>query len=142
MMADLYNHDHYSRESAAKAIRKYNDHFERSNRAIEAKQNGATGSTGDSDRDQLNALLQKTASDLNEVSKERDSLKEELCRKTGVIVDLSLRVDALSKNNGGLLASEPPIDLSGADPNVMQLINDLQEQLHVERGKNKRLNGA
>lgn len=142
MMADLYNHDHYSRESAAKAIRKYNDHFERSNRAIEANQNGGTGSTGDSDRDQLNALLQKTASDLNEVSKERDSLKEELRRKTGVIVDLSLRVDALSKNNGGLLASEQPIDLSGADPNVMQLINDLQEQLHVERGKNKRLNGA
>ena len=43
MMADLYNHDHYSRESAAKAIRKYNDHFEHSNRAIEVNQNGVQG---------------------------------------------------------------------------------------------------
>jgi hypothetical protein len=142
MMADLYNHDHYSRENAAKAIRKYNDHFERCNRAIEANQNGGTGWTGDSDRDQLNAQLQKTASDVNDVTKERDSLKEELRRKSGVIVDLSLRVNALSKKNGSLLASEQPIDLSGADPNVMQLINDLQEKLHVERGKNKRLKGA
>ena len=139
MMADLYNHDHYSRDSAAKAIRKYNDHFERSNCAIEANQNGGTGSTGDSDRDPLTAQLQKTASDLNDITKERDSLKEGLRRKSGVIVDLSLRVDALSKKNGGLLASEQPIDLGGAVPNVMQLINDLQEQLHVERAKNKRL---
>jgi hypothetical protein len=142
MMADLYNHDHYSRESAAEAIRKYNDHFERCNRGIEANQNGGTGWTGDSDRDQLNAQLQKTASDLNDVTKDRDSLKEQLRRKSGVIVDLSLRVDALSRKDGGLLASEQPIDLSGADPNVMQLINDLQEQLHVERGKNKCLEGA
>jgi hypothetical protein len=74
---------------------------------------------------------------VNGVTKERDSLKEELRRKAGVIVDLSLRVDALSKKNRGLPASEQPIDLSGADPNLMQLINDLQEKLHVERGKNK-----
>jgi len=142
MMADLYNHDYYSRESAVKAIRKYNDLFERCNRAIEANQNGGTRWTGDSDRDLLNVHFQKTASDVNEVTKERDSLKEELRRKSGVIVDLSLRVDALSKKNAGLLVSEQPIDLSGADPNVMQLINDLQEKLHVERGKNKRLKGA
>jgi len=142
MMADLYNHDHYSRQSAAKAIRKYNDHVERSNRAIEATQNSATGSTDDSDRDQLKAQLQQTASELNEATKERDSLIEELRRKSGVIVDLSLRVDSLSKKNGDLLASEQPIDLSGADANVMQLINDLQEQLYVERGKNQPRNSA
>ena len=142
MMADLYYHDHCSRESAAKAIRKYNEHFERSNRAIEANHNGGTGSAGDSDRDQLNAQLQRTASDLNDVTKERDSLKEELRQKSGLIVDLSLRVDVLSKKNGGLLTSEEPIDLSGADPNMTQLINDLQKQLHVERGKNQRLKGT
>jgi len=142
MMADLYNHDQYSRESAAKAIQKYNDHFEGCNRGIEANQSGGTGWTGDADRDQLDAQLQKTACDLNDVTKERDSLKEELRRKSGVIVDLSLRVDALSKKNGGLLSSEQPTDLSGVDPNLVQLINDLQEQLHVERAKNKGLEGA
>ena len=32
IMTDLYNHDQYSREIAAKAIQKYNDHFERDGR--------------------------------------------------------------------------------------------------------------
>ena len=38
MMADLYNHDAYSRGVAREAIQKYNDHIERCNRAIEAAQ--------------------------------------------------------------------------------------------------------
>ena len=35
MMADLYNHDLYSRDIAEKAIEKYNQHIKRCNRPIQ-----------------------------------------------------------------------------------------------------------
>jgi hypothetical protein len=38
--------------------------------------------------------------------------------------------------------SSQPIDLSGADPNLIKHINDLQEQLVVERNKNGKLKGT
>jgi len=142
MMTDLYNHDLYSRAVAEKAIQKYNQHIERCNRAIEAAQHGSTLSVAAADTDQLNAHLQKTASELNLANTDNAALQEQLKQKSNVIVELSLRVDALSKKNGGNLASSQLIDLSGADPNLIKHINDLQEQLVVERKKNRQLKGA
>jgi hypothetical protein len=75
-------------------------------------------------------------------STENAALQEQLTQKSNVIVELSLRVDALLKTNGGNLASLQPIDLSGADRNLLKHINDLQEQLVVERKKNRQLKGA
>ena len=142
MMADLYNHDLYSREVAEKAIQKYNQHIERCNRAIESAQHGSTLPVATADADQLNAQLQKTAGELNVANTDNAALQEQLTQKSNVIVELSLRVDALLKKNGGNLASLQPIDLSGADPNLIKHINDLQEQLVVERKKNRQLKGA
>jgi hypothetical protein len=142
MMTDLYNHDLYSRDVAEKAIQKYNQHIERCNRAIEAAQHGVTLPAETTDTDQLNAQLQKTAGELNMASTENAALQEQLTQKSNVIVELSLRVDALLKTNGGNLASLQPIDLSGADRNLLKHINDLQEQLVVERKKNRQLKGA
>jgi len=142
MMTDLYNHDLYSRDVAEKAIQKYNQHIERCNRAIEAAQHGSTLPVATADTDQLNAQLQKTAGELNQATTENAVLQEQLTQKSNVIVELSLRVDALLKKNGGNLASLQPIDLSGADPNLIKHINDLQEQLVVERKKNWKLKGT
>ena len=142
MMTDLYNHDLYSRDVAEKAIQKYNQHIERCNRAIEAAQHGSTLPVATADADQLNAQLQKTAGELNVANTENAALQEQLKQKSNVIVELSLRADALSKKNGGNLASSQPIDLSGADPNLIKHINDLQEQLVVERKKNRKLKGT
>ena len=142
MMADLYNHDRYSRDVAEKAIQKYNQHIERCNRAIEAAQHGSTLPVADAGTDQLNAQLQKTAGELNVATTDNAALREQLTQKSNVIVELSLRVDALLKKNGGNLARSQPIDLSGADPNLIKHINDLQEQLVVERKKNGQLKGA
>jgi len=142
MMTDLYNHDLYSRDVAEKAIQKYNQHIERCNRAIEAAQHGSTLSVATADADLLNAQLQKTAGELNQANTENAALQEQLKQKSNVIVELSLRADALLKKNGGQLASSQPIDLSGADPNLIKHINDLQEQLVVERNKNRQLKGA
>ena len=142
MMTDLYNHDLYSRDVAEKAIQKYNQHIERCNRAIEAAQHGSALPVATADADLLNAQLQKTAGELNVASTENAALQEQLTQKSNVIVELSLRADALLKKNGGNLASLQPIDLSGADPNLIKHINDLQEQLVVERKKNRQLKGA
>jgi len=142
MMTDLYNHDLYSRDVAEKAIQKYNQHIERCNRAIEASQHGSALPAATADTDQLNAQLQKTAGELNQASTENAALQEQLTQKSNVIVELSLRADALLKKNGGNLASAQPIDLSGADPNLIKHINDLQEQLVVERKKNWKLKGT
>jgi hypothetical protein len=142
MMTDLYNHDLYSRDVAEKAIQKYNQHIERCNRAIEAAQHGSTLPVATADADLLNAQLQKTAGELNQANTENAALQEQLKQKSNVIVELSLRADALLKKNGGQLASSQPIDLSGADPNLIKHINDLQEQLVVERNKNRQLKGA
>ena len=142
MMTDLYNHDLYSRDVAEKAIQKYNQHIERCNRAIEAAQHGSTLPVTTADADQLNAQLQKTAGELNVANTDNAALQEQLTQKSNVIVELSLRADALLKKNGGNLASAQPIDLSGADPNLIKHINDLQEQLVVERKKNRQLKGA
>jgi len=73
---------------------------------------------------------------------ENAALQEQLKQKSNVIVELSLRADALLKKNGGNLASSQPINLSGADPNLIKHINDLQEQLVVERKKNWKLKGT
>jgi hypothetical protein len=142
MMTDLYNHDLYSRDVAEKAIQKYNQHIERCNRAIEAAQHGSTLPAATADADLLNAQLQKTAGELNVANTENAALQEQLKQKYNVIVELSLRADALLKKNGGNLASSQPINLSGADPNLIKHINDLQEQLVVERKKNWKLKGT
>jgi hypothetical protein len=142
MMTDLYNHDLYSRDVAGKAIQKYNQHIERCNRAIEAAQHGSALPAATADADQLNAQLQKTAGELNAATTDNAALQEQLTQKSNVIVELSLRADALLKKNGGNPASSQPIDLSGADPNLIKHINDLQEQLVVERKKNWKLKGT
>ena len=142
MMTDLYNHDLYSRDIAEKAIQKYNQHIERCNRAIEAAQHGSALPVATADADLLNAQLQKTAGELNVANTDNAVLQEQLTQKSNVIVELSLRVDDLLKKNGGNLTSSQPIDLSGADPKLIKHINDLQEQLVVERKKNRLLKGA
>jgi len=121
MMTDLYNHDLYSRDVAEKAIQKYNQHIERCNRAIEAAQHGSTLPAATADADLLNAQLQKTAGELNVANTENAALQEQLKQKSNVIVELSLRADALLKKNGGNLASSQPINLSGADPNLISI---------------------
>src|SRR5271167_1259203 len=142
MMTDLYNHDLYSREVTEKAIERYNQHIERCNRAIEAAAQGITPPAADSGADQLYAQLQKTAGELKQANTDKAAIQEKLQRKSDMILDLSVRLDAMSKNNGGSLASMQPIDLRGAEPNLIKLINELQEQLYAERQKNRQLKGA
>lgn len=149
MMADLYNHDLYSREIAREAIEKYNAHIEQCNRAIEAgdSADGRPG-WGDTESSSLKAELQRVAAQLEATTQDRNKLQEELAQKSLVVADLSMRIDTLSKKVNGSSdrantpsASTSP-ERSGDGSRLVGHINRLQEELYAERQKNKRLKGA
>jgi len=55
---------------------------------------------------------------------------------------MSLRVDAIGKKTDPSQAAASSVDMSAADPKLVQLINNLQEQVYAERRENRRLKGA
>ena len=142
MMADLYNHDLYSRDIAEKAIRKYNDHIERCNRAIEAGQHGTAMQGTDSDHESWKAKLDQVTEERDRYLRERDAAKVELETNRQTLAGLSVRLDGMSIKPGSNGEGGQPLDLSTADPNVVKHINNLQEQIYAERETNKRLKGA
>jgi hypothetical protein len=142
MMADLYNHDRYSRDVAEKAIQKYNQHIERCNRAIEAPDHGMSIPGADSDANDLKSQLATVAEQRDSYKRERDLAKRDLQEKEQLIAAMSLRVDAISKKTDPSHVAASTVDTSAADPKVVQVINNLQEQLYAERRENRRLKGA
>jgi hypothetical protein len=142
MMTDLYNHDAYSRGVAREAIQKYNDHIERCNRAIEATDHGMSIPAAGSDTSDLKIQLQSVADERDSYKRERDLAKRDLQEKEKLIAEMSLRLDAIAKKADPNHVVAGPVDMSAADPKVVQLINNLQEQLYAERRENRRLKGA
>ena len=148
MMTDLLNQDQHSREVAREAIRKYNDHIERCNRVIEAAESGRPLPGAPVEVATLQAELLKKSDELTAMTGERDRLTVELGKKSLLVTELSLRVDGVIKNTNGNAESaadrEVPV-LAGEHSDaakLMRYINDLQQQLYVERKKNERLKGA
>ena len=142
MMADLYNHDVYSRDVAEKAIEKYNQHIERCNRAIEAGQHGTATQGTDSNQESWKAQLDHVTEERDRYLRERDAAQRELDTNRLTLTELSLRVEGMSIKQGSNGEAGPAVELHSADPNVVRLINNLQEQLVVERNKNRQLKGA
>ena len=142
MMTDLYNHDTYSRGVAREAIQKYNDHIERCNRAIEAADHGMSIPGPDSDANNLRSVLDSVTDERDSYKRERDLAKRDLQEKEKLIAEMSLRLDAIAKKADPNHVVAGPVDMSAADPKVVQLINNLQEQLYAERRENRRLKGA
>jgi len=146
MMTDLYNHDQYSRQTAKEAIEKYNVHIEHCNRVVERVASGMAPSANGSDAGRDHAEAQQMATELKLTRDDRDRLQRELEAKTQVIAEMSLRMDALAdtiKANGR--SSHAPREASspaGPNSDYVKVINSLQEQLHAERERNKRVKGA
>jgi len=141
MMADLYNHDRYSRDVAEKAIQQYNQHIERCNRAIEAGQHGAAMQGTDSDHVSCNEKLNQVAAERDEYLRQLNEIQTTLKTKEQTVAELSLRVDGISMKSAGHGVAGPSVELRTADPNVVRHINNLQEQIYAERATNKRLKG-
>lgn len=142
MMADIYNQDAYSRRIAQEAIEKYNTHIERCNRAIEAAEHGEAVSTTGAEIEQLKSELTCVASERDSATRERDLAREELRKKSEIMAELSIRLDALTSKPGASGSAKSSSDLRGADAKLVTHINNLQEQLYAERNNNRRLRGG
>lgn len=142
MMADVYNQDAYSRGIAREAIARYNNHIERCNRAIEAAEHGETLSGADAEIEQLRGELMRVAGERDTATRERDVAREDLQKKSEILADMSVRLEALATKSGTTGVTGQPADLRPADPKLVVHINNLQEQLYAERHNNRRLKGA
>ncbi len=133
-----------SHRVALEAIDKYNTHIELCNRAIEASESGhSTVSGGNSAAANPQAELAGAKDQAGSFDGDKRRLEAEVAQKSAVIADLSLRVDALSSQLGGNGQGAAPRDISTASQSdLVRHINTLQQQLHVEREKNKRLKGG
>ena len=142
MMADVYNQDAYSRRIAQEAIERYNTHIEHCNRAIEAAEHGGAVSTTGSEIEQLRSELACVASERDTATRERDLAREELRKKSEILAELSIRLEALTSKSGASGSAKSSSDLRGADAKLVTHINTLQEQLYAERNNNRRLRGG
>ena len=142
MMADIYNQDAYSRRVAQEAIERYNTHIERCNRAIEAAEHGEAVSGADSEIEQLRNELVRVAGERDMASRERDTAREDLQKKSAILAEMSIRLDALTSKASTTSSAKQPSDLRDADPKLVTHINNLQEQLYAERHTNRKLKGA
>ena len=139
MMADLYNQDAYSRQVAQEAIERYNKHIERCNRAIEGGEVPAAATAGHIE--QLQTELMRVAEERDAAIRDGGIVREELCRKSELLADMSVRLEAATSKAGAANTAKAPSDLRGADANLVTHINNLQEQLYSERRSNRRLRG-
>jgi hypothetical protein len=131
-------------ELALEAIEMYNTHIELCNRAIEASGSGHLAvSSGNSAAASPQAEPTGAKDQAGSFDGDKRRLEAEVAQKSAVIAELSLRVDALSSQLGGNGHGAAPRDISTASPSdLVRHINTLQQQLHVEREKNKRLKGG
>lgn len=141
MMTDLYNQDACSRQVTQEAIERYNKHIERCNRAIEGGE-GSPGSVGQNEIEQLRTELMRIAEERDTAIRDRDIAREELRRKSEILADMSVRLDAVTSKAGVSTAAKGTSDLSRPDARLVTHINNLQEQLYSERNNNRRLKGG
>jgi hypothetical protein len=141
MMADLYNQDAYSRNTAQEAIGRYNTHIEHCNRVVEAAEHGDNASGKASEIEQLKGELACVASERDTATRERDVAREELRKKSEILADMSMRLEAVTGKSGAT-GTKPAAGMPGADPRLVTHINSLQEQLYAERTNNRRLKGG
>jgi len=95
----------------------------------------------DSDHALCNEKLAQGAAEREEYLRQLNDTQAALKTKEQTVAELSLRVEGISVKSAGTGAAGPTVELNTADPNVVKHINNLQEQIYVERATNKRLKG-
>ena len=142
MMADIYNQDAYSRRIAQEAIEKYNAHVEQCNHAVEAAEHGEAASLASTEIERLRAELLCVAGERDAATKEKDLARTELRKKSEILAEMSLRLEALTGKPGAASDGRRSPDVRSADTRLVSHINNLQEQLYAERNNNRRLKGG
>ena len=142
MMEEVKAHDAYSRQAAHEAIRRYNEHIELCNRAIEAQQAGQAARTvAGTQPDQDNS--EKVQTELDDLKRDKARLEAEVQQRQAAIPEMAKRIEALSQKTGGNgKGLDGPAPAAVSAPEALRLINDLQQQVRYERDQNKRLKGG
>ena len=133
----------YWKGRAIEAISRHNQHVERCNRVVEAEENGAPG--GDAaEASDLRLQLERTRTELQNVTSEKLRLKGELEEKARTISDLSMRVDDVTRRiangtpgNGSAETGRPEERAA-----LVARINRLESALAAATQENRRLKGA
>jgi hypothetical protein len=135
-LADIYNHDRYSRHVAREAIDRYNQHIEACNRAIEAAEEGRP-TPGTVVANDLRAEVDRLNAELGAKESELSKVKTELDARKAIVSDLSARLDALAQQlDAGKAGSR------NANADLVDRINRLERELHEEPQKNRRVRTA
>ena len=142
MMADLYNQDAYSRQVAQEAIERYNNHVENCNRAIEVGENQAGIAAPGEEMERLRTELMRIAEERDTAIRDRNIAREDLRRKSEILADMSLRLDAATNKNMAQGSTKAASGERSSDGRLVRHINSLQEQLYAERNNNRRLKGG
>jgi hypothetical protein len=133
----------YWKTRAIEAITKHNGHIEKCNRVIEAAESGIP--VGDAaEAIDLRLELERTRSELQNVTSEKLRLKSELDEKARTISDLSLRVDAVTRRIGNGKPDNGSTGTAGSDDRaaLVARINRLETALATSTQENRRLKGA
>jgi len=142
MMADLYNQDAYTRQVAQEAIERYNKHIERCNRAAEVSENHSGAAATGSEIEQLRTDLMRVAEERDAAIRDRDIARQDLRRKSGILADMSVRLEAATTKSTSQGSAKGAADVRNADARLVGHINNLQEQLYAERTNNRKLKGG
>jgi hypothetical protein len=137
ILTDVWNQDQYSRAIANAAVAKHNRHMLECNRVVEAQFSGRPSAAAIETSDAMRQL------DL--VRAERDTLDSdvkrlsaELEKKEKIVSDLSSRLDALERDGQSTKTGAG----SAPDTRLIARVNQLTQQLEIERSKNRSLKGA
>jgi chromatin segregation and condensation protein Rec8/ScpA/Scc1 (kleisin family) len=109
---------------------------------IEAAEHGEASSGSDPEVEKLRSELMRIAEERDTTTRERDIAQEDLRKKSEILAEMSVRLEALTSKPGIKSNAKQTPDVRGADPRLVTHINNLQEQLYAERNSNRRLRGG
>jgi hypothetical protein len=132
----------YWRNRALEAIGKHNEHIEKCNRVVEAGENGIL--RGDSEAADFRRELERTRTDLLNVTSEKLRLETELDEKRRLTTELSFRVDEVTRRIGNGSQDNGPGSAQQTDDKaaLVARINRLETALAAATRENRRLKGA
>jgi septal ring factor EnvC (AmiA/AmiB activator) len=127
-IADVLRHDEYSRQTAREAIRRYNEHIESCNRAIETRQDGFSKSISDAE-----AELHRVRRELADTREENKALRNEAAKSQKLIAEMKAAA-----------AKTQPVqtEMEFVPAQYIARINSLEKQLRDEQRKNQSLKGT
>ena len=128
LFRSVLRHDEYSRQTAREAIRRYNEHIESCNRAIETRQDGLSKSISDAE-----AELHRIRRELADTREENKALRNEGAKSQKLIAEMK-----------SAAAKTQPVqtEMEFVPAQYIARINSLEKQLRDEQRKNQSLKGT